>query len=363
VFKNITKSEVHKLSGDAFVPIVKEWKRFTVSSKARGKEMILTVTSTGKKKQEKHFIFKFGMSGCFLYFENKEDLHKHAHVIFEAVDGTFLCFVDQRRFGSWEEVESGSDWGSDRGPDPIDEYPAFCKNVAKNIEKKKYWNAPICEVLLLQELFNGIGNYLRAEICHEFGIDPFKKTNKVLAGLTEETCEDHQFLQLCRDIPLKFFQNSPLNSNYSKTELMQTQIKVYGRSDSLKRKDSKGRMVWWRSESTSSQTGGGEENDGDEEDEEEEEKKRKKREKKKLEKKRKKKNSVVQQHEKKLKEIEGRAAKMQRQDTLIIVPSDSESEYEEVEMTKAEQRKLEKNLRSKKKLYNSKKSQRMAKRK
>lgn len=106
-------------------------------------------------------------------------------------------------------------FGFDSGPDPIDEYDAFALNVAKSVtEDSKYWTKPICEVLLLQEIFNGIGNYLRwancscslcdrrlfvvlcfrrSEILHEAGVtDPFSKTSKVFADLTEENCKENK---------------------------------------------------------------------------------------------------------------------------------------------------------------------------
>ena len=42
----------------------------------------------------------------------------------------------------------------------------FCReNVLDNIEKAAF-NKPICEAMLNQKFFNGIGNYLRAEILY-----------------------------------------------------------------------------------------------------------------------------------------------------------------------------------------------------
>lgn len=72
-----------------------------------------------------------------------------------------LSFVDFRRFGHWE---INADWGSDRGPCPITDYENFRKNVIDNLEENAFKNKAICEVLLNQKYFNGIGNYLRAEI-------------------------------------------------------------------------------------------------------------------------------------------------------------------------------------------------------
>lgn len=75
-----------------------------------------------------------------------------------------LCFVDYRRFGRWEV---GADWGKERGPDPVWEYLAFRSNVMENL-KSAAFNKPICEAMLNQKFFNGIGNYLRAEILYRF---------------------------------------------------------------------------------------------------------------------------------------------------------------------------------------------------
>lgn len=72
-----------------------------------------------------------------------------------------LSFVDFRRFGRWQ---INADWGLDRGPCPITDYENFRSNVINNLEDCAFKNKAICEVLLNQKYFNGIGNYLRAEI-------------------------------------------------------------------------------------------------------------------------------------------------------------------------------------------------------
>lgn len=73
-----------------------------------------------------------------------------------------LCFVDYRRFGRWEV---GGTWGRDRGPDPMWEYQNFRENILTGLKSADF-NKPICEALLNQKYFNGIGNYLRAEILY-----------------------------------------------------------------------------------------------------------------------------------------------------------------------------------------------------
>merc|ERR1711991_47326 len=351
VYVKVTKAEVHKLENN-----FPRWSKFKLRARARGKEAILSITRLDGKKQkepeERHYLFRFGMSGSFRYFGPGEELHKHAHVVFEDETGKHrVAFVDQRRFGRWEEVESDEDWGEERGPDPVYEYAAFCANVAATVvEGSKYWNRPICEVLLKQEVFNGIGNYLRAEILHDAGVaDPFRHTGKVLADLSPANCEENRLLQLCRDVPLKFMGSPKYGKQLSTDEVL---MKVYGRKDSLSRKDSNGRMVWWRQSVSSTEYVA-------EEEEEEEENKTKKK------KKVKKRHREVQSHEEKLEVIDRRSSrtrvKLQRTDTVVLEEWDEDED--EGEGSRRAQRKAAKKVSARKKAKSQKKTQRRRKNK
>jgi hypothetical protein len=44
-------------------------------------------------------------------------------------------------------------------------------------EQASVFNRPVCEVLLNQQYFNGIGNYLRAEILFRAGVPPFQRND------------------------------------------------------------------------------------------------------------------------------------------------------------------------------------------
>lgn len=75
--------------------------------------------------------------------------------------------MDVRRFGKWR----WGDWGKDRSPDPVQEFDKFCDNIKnaylKPIKARSFHSTTIGEMLLNQKYFNGIGNYLRAEILYE----------------------------------------------------------------------------------------------------------------------------------------------------------------------------------------------------
>jgi len=186
-----------------------EAETYSLQAESRGKELKVhldpqnddTQKKSKKKKSQdlpeqsvKHVLFRFGMSGCFKLTSVKE-IPKHAHLRFFSKDGeNVLSFVDYRRFGRWT---INGDWGSDRGPDSIVEYKAFRQNVLDNL-KNVAFNKAICETLLNQKFFNGIGNYLRAEILYRCQIPPFAQSRSVLEPLLNNIkTEEPDILELC----------------------------------------------------------------------------------------------------------------------------------------------------------------------
>ncbi|NXQ57585.1 NEIL1 Endonuclease, partial [Anthoscopus minutus] len=192
---------------------------YSISAIARGKELRLTLSAldpaTGPPPQD--LVFRFGMSGSFRLCPAAE-LPRHAHLRFLTRESPprALCFVDPRRFGSWR---LGDAWQPERGPCVVSEYQAFRENVLKNLDDRAF-DRPICEVLLNQKYFNGIGNYLRAEILFRLKIPPFEKARTVLEALTEQERrkkdpsltlskkvklrqENPDLLELCHTVPME----------------------------------------------------------------------------------------------------------------------------------------------------------------
>ena len=136
--------------------------RYTIAAEARGKELALLLSCQDNKNNVR-LLFRFGMTGRFC-FTPAAELPKHAHLQFYTFDNPqhVLSFVDSRRFGSWRVSDS---WGEERGPDPMTEHDEFKRNILSNLDEPVF-ERPICEVLLNQKYFNGIGNYLRAEVLY-----------------------------------------------------------------------------------------------------------------------------------------------------------------------------------------------------
>jgi endonuclease VIII-like 1 len=165
--------------------------------------------------------------------------------MFDASDGTTLSFVDVRRFGKW----SFNDWNKDRGPDPVREYNVFVNHIMTNLLKRDF-DKPLHEVLMNQKYFNGIGNYLRAEILYRLDINPFQPARDVILSSKVK-----ELFELCRDIPNQAYLLGGGNLYTWETpqELeMHTSIgswtdwmKCYGNKEMCSEMDNIGRRFWF----------------------------------------------------------------------------------------------------------------------
>ena len=181
--------------------------KYTISSETRGKELALTLQCDENKDNKVRVLFRFGMSGHFKFVPVDEEI-KHAHLSFFTQDDQpkmALHFVDVRRFGAWELCDT---WGVDRGPDPMFDYDNFRAHVLDNTTRRnRVLNKAICEVLLEQKFFNGIGNYLRSEILYRAGIPPFTCALTLLQQIRDDEQRGEQkspdLLQLCHDVPME----------------------------------------------------------------------------------------------------------------------------------------------------------------
>jgi endonuclease VIII-like 1 len=120
--------------------------------------------------------------------QNLEKVLKHAHLRFITTRGNYLVLHDVRRFAKWKCVEN---WNKGRGPCPLTEFDQFREHLLINWFKSKAFNVPINELLMNQGYFNGIGNYLRAEILYRLDINPFTRANEL------STLEIHDLIMLC----------------------------------------------------------------------------------------------------------------------------------------------------------------------
>ena len=142
---------------------------FKVESISNGKELILRVYHDDADLKFSVFM---GMSGNWLFTPTKTwSDRKFTRMRLDTTDGYSLLL-----YGLYmgPKYRLGGFTGVKRGPDPTKEFASFKDVVISNLDKKVF-DKPICEALLDQKYFNGIGAYLTSEIVGRLDINPFKK--------------------------------------------------------------------------------------------------------------------------------------------------------------------------------------------
>ena len=162
-YVSVNKNPEHKCE-DLDIP----FKSYRIKAESKGKEMVLAIL-VNNSDQIIPIRMTMGMSGYFKLTNSGQE-PKHSHLKFNRKDGTTLSFVDVRRFGKWKQ---GLWWNDTRGEDPTTSFDSFWKDIMTNLTSRAF-KKPLYEVLMNQKYFNGIGNYLRAEIIYRAGnVDPF----------------------------------------------------------------------------------------------------------------------------------------------------------------------------------------------
>lgn len=233
-FVNITKNPVHKGT-----EVKRPFNEFYIVAESRGKELILAFLEKGTD-EKRYLLMTMGMSGHFR-FTNTASEPKHAHLMFHTDDGTTLSFVDVRRFGKWKWTNS---WSANRGPDPTKEFESFRRNIYDVGFSTSLFEQPIHLVLMNQKYFNGIGNYLRAEILYRADVHPMTRARLALLRAP-------QIFDLCRDIPLQAYAlgggqlkdwENPFDSD---PEPFRKFMRCYGNPQMSRIRDKNGRMFWY----------------------------------------------------------------------------------------------------------------------
>ncbi|XP_037689303.1 endonuclease 8-like 1 isoform X2 [Choloepus didactylus] len=238
---------------------------YRISAAARGKELRLTLSPLpGAQPQQEPLalVFRFGMSGSFQVAPS-DALPPHAHLRFYTAAPSpqlTLCFVDIRRFGRWD---LGGEWQPGRGPCVLLEYEQFRENVLRNLADKAF-DRPICEALLDQRFFNGIGNYLRAEILHRLRIPPFEKARTVLEAVQHRRLspeltlsqkiraklQNPDLLELCHLVPKEVVQLGGKGYGPESGEedfaAFRAWLRCYGVPGMSSLRDRHGRTIWFQ---------------------------------------------------------------------------------------------------------------------
>lgn len=165
---------------------------FNIKAQSRGKELLLHLIQGDSIFMQ--IGFSMGMSGHWVMCPRDNPPPKHTHLKFNTICGFSLCLVDVRRFARWKVSTS---WSQNRGPCPLKEFTEFKHNIFQNLEKKEFTKA-IHLVLMNQKYFNGLGNYLRAELLFRADQDPFQEARLAIST-------NPSILELCNQLPMEAY--------------------------------------------------------------------------------------------------------------------------------------------------------------
>lgn len=232
-FESVQKNPEHKCE-DLNIP----FRKFKIRAQSKGKEIVVGILDCDSD-QIIPIRWTMGMSGYFK-MTNVLQEPKHSHVKFYTDDGTVLSFVDVRRFGKWKQ---GVWWNEGRGPDPTTEFLKFKEHIHNNLHRAAF-KKPIYETLMDQKFFNGIGNYLRAEILYRL-----PTLNPNTSG--REAIESHpEILYLCQDIPMLAYAKGggsikDWDNPFGDESIQERFMLCYGNKGMAHKQDRNGRRFWY----------------------------------------------------------------------------------------------------------------------
>ena len=204
-------------------------------AESRGKELVLTFENFDS--QIIRYSFSMGMSGNWLASTTELPKHSHFKIIFQ---DKVICMVDPRRFAKWKIV---TDWNQDRSPDPVLQPKEWWVHFNHHIGKKKYDAIPIYELLMDQFLFNGVGNYIRAEVLYRMDIDPkLNHWDVEIPALHKAICEVMKEAYAVGGLEMSAFKN-PNDSDTTKNKGDWQQC--YNKPNMASIVDSNGRKFWY----------------------------------------------------------------------------------------------------------------------
>jgi endonuclease VIII-like 1 len=174
---------------------------FTVHSDSRGKEQRLVLCSS-KTDRKAVLIFHHGLAGKWKY--SNDEFNSAVRIAFARDDDEeALCWHDAIKLGSYSvqlardsqlkdllnplRAISCFESAAKRGPDPLVEHGEFRRRLVEILGAPSMpaaFKSPstLADLMLDQRYFNGVGNYMRAEVLARAGLWPFSSAESLLVG-------------------------------------------------------------------------------------------------------------------------------------------------------------------------------------
>lgn len=145
-----------------------------IASEVHGKQMLFRTNKQG------WLGIHLGMTGELSYTEDSEFDDRYAHLVLQTKKG-WLVFNDPRQFGRVRfEVSSAAPvWWSGLPPQVLSTEFSF-KYMVSFLDRRK--GSPLKPLLLMQDLFPGVGNWMADEILWRARLAPTRRVQSLTSG-------------------------------------------------------------------------------------------------------------------------------------------------------------------------------------
>jgi len=207
----------------------------------------------GDESRQIYMMCTYGMSAQWVPKPAADSKHAGFFFCFNNAshEGFPLSFVDPRHFGTLKFVFDRKEVSrklKSLGFDPLKEQldPQKVRDLILSKESRK--SDPICEILLDQRVFAGVGNYIRAEVLWRASVNPWTKCSELDIVAYRRICD--QVTQVMKESLAA--QGATIHTYATPTgDKGVFEMKVYGRSTDVDgnpvkaQKDSTGRTIHW----------------------------------------------------------------------------------------------------------------------
>ncbi len=156
-------------------------------SEAHGKQMCF-------RFGQSHWLgVHLGMTGKTRILQSGELPEKHDHLVLQMGDARSLVFSDPRMFGRilYSNTIGEPAWWAMRSPAILSDDFTF-ERMNQFLERRA--KSPIKAVLLMQETFPGVGNWMADEICWSIQVRPHRHAGSLTDGERENLYKALQFI-------------------------------------------------------------------------------------------------------------------------------------------------------------------------
>jgi endonuclease VIII-like 1 len=208
---------------------------FHLFAETRGEELRVTLFQNSGSPNPPCLFFNFGQNAFWSYTED-EILLDDVRLMIHTEKGRIILTDDDGN-SSWQIGSIFPEtWKPTLGPDMITEYVKFCVGVVDlKYEHPEYM---VGECLANGLYFNGLADYLRAEILYRTDINPFSK----FGDLTNT--ELQLLLENCSQVTIEAFMMGGFRFMHKNPEYADW-FKCYGNNSMSNVQDIKGRVLWY----------------------------------------------------------------------------------------------------------------------